>query len=327
MTITKTRIDTIIQDFIKKYPDHGNLTIAKAIYAKHPSLFGDVEKCRYAVRYRRGATGDDGRKKQKMTSIMTPTRTPVPKSMAKVRKPYDLPQGRTAILSDIHIPYHDLTSLNAALDYLDEFKPDNILLNGDTIDFYAISRWEKDPEIRNFAAELEKTRQLLAHLRDRFPDARIIWKNGNHEERWEKYLWNKAPELCGVPDFELKVLLRFEQYGVEFVHGRQTIKAGKYMTILHGHEIPGAFDPVNFARTLCQKLKVCAMAGHKHKVSEHTEKTADDKYISCWSTGCFEEMHPDYMPINNWCHGFATLILTGNEFAVNNLRIIDGKVK
>ena len=113
---------------------------------------------------------------------------------------------------------------------------------------------------------------------------------------------------------------------MQFVHGRQKVKAGKWLTIIHGHEIPGAYDPVNFARTLCTKLKVCSMAGHKHKTSEHTERTADDKYISCWSTGCFEELHPDYMPINGWNYGFASVSLAGNDFTVDNYRIIDGKV-
>lgn len=323
---TKTNAD-IAREFIQKFPDKGNLTIAKAIYAKHATRFASVELARSCVRLQRGATGTTMRKRMKIQKNVTPTYLPLPKSMAKPRKAYQLPQGKTLILSDIHIPYHDDVALNVALTFADTYKPDSILLNGDTIDFYAISRWEKDPEIRNLVQELERTRQFLMHLRGRFPKANIIWKNGNHEERWEHYLWNKAPELCGVSDFEMKNILRFDQCKVDFVHGRQKIKAGKHLTIIHGHEIPGAPDPVNFARTLCTKLKVCSMGGHKHKVSEHTEKTADDRYISCWSIGCLSEMSPDFMVLNQWQHGIATVELAGNDFTVQNYRIIDGKVR
>jgi len=318
---------SIAREYVKKFPSKGNRTIANALYADHPERFATPETARCCVRYVRGAIGNHNRKHVKIDKNKTPKVLPVPKSSAKPRKPFKLKSGKILVMSDVHIPYHDVTSVEACLEHADAYKPDCILLNGDTIDFYGVSRWEKDPEVRNLPEELKKTRQFLMHLRARFPDAEIIWKNGNHEERWEKYLWNNAPELCGVEDFELQKLLRFDELGIQFVHGRQRIKAGKHLTIIHGHEIPGAFDPVNFARTLCTKLKVCAMAGHKHKVSEHTEKDADGTYISCWSTGCFEEMTPDYMPINNWSHGFATIELDGNDFDVSNYRIIEGRVR
>lgn len=264
--------------------------------------------------------------KERFQKGAAPRSIAMPKSMAKPQKPYALPDGKILVMSDVHIPYHDEKALEACLNFADTYRPDTIFLNGDTVDFYAISRWDKDPQSRNLSAELEKARAFLMHLRERFPKSVIVFKLGNHEERWEKYLWHKAPELCGVSDFEMSKILRFDEIDIIEVKGRQKVKAGKHLTLIHGHEIPGAFDPVNFARTLCQKLKVCAMAGHKHKVSEHTEKTADDKYITCWSTGCFEEMHPEYMPINQWSHGFATIDLKGNDFNVNNYRIIDGKV-
>lgn len=323
-------LNDIINPYLRKYPDHSIRALTALIYKKHPDHFATEEHCRSSVRYRRGKMGSALRVSAKRSKNLTKGTgkrcVAMPKSMAKPRKAYDLPQGRTLVLSDVHIPYHDLHALEAALNYADNLDIDNILLNGDTIDFYAISRWDKDPEVRNLPAELEKTRAFLMHLRGRYPKAKIIWKNGNHEERWEKYLWHKAPELCGVADFELQKILRFNEYDVDFVHGRQKIKAGDHLTIIHGHEIPGAFDPVNFARTLCAKLKVCSMAGHKHKVSQHTEKTADDEYITCWSTGCFEEMHPDYMPLNNWGHGFAVIDLKKNKFKVFNESIINGKV-
>jgi len=327
-----SKIDEVTRAALEAYPKHSIRALASLIYKSHPTVFKSYEDARSAVRYRRGKAGNKNLSKVKRTNpkhIMkeqAERSMPMPKSLAKPRKPYNLPKGKTLILSDVHIPYQDDKAVDTALEFGDTYRPDNILLNGDQLDFYAISRWEKDPEVRNLPAELQHGRQFLAHLRERYPDATIIWKNGNHEERWEKYLWHKAPELCGVPDFEMQHIMRFSEYGVQFVHGRQKIKAGKHLTIIHGHEIPGAFDPVNFARTLQMKLGVCSMAGHKHKTSEHSSKTGDDKYVTCWSIGTLQEMHPDYMPMNQWNHGIATVDLDGNDFTVQNYRIINGKV-
>lgn len=316
----------VAEEYVRKYPKHGSLTIARLIIKEHPLLYSSLNAARLAVRNVRGTSGKKNRK------AMNKTKTPIveralPKSTAKPRKPYSLPSGKTLVLSDIHIPYHDVKALEIALTYADEYKPDNILLNGDTIDFYSISRWQKDPEERNLPQEIEKTRQFVMHLKDRFPEARLIWKNGNHEDRWEAYLWNKAPELIGMSEFELRKILWLDDYGFDFVHSKQRIKAGKHLTILHGHEIFGAHNPVNPARTLAVKLKVCALKGHNHQTSEHTDKDGDGKYITCWSTGCLSELTPDYMPFNNWSHGFATVELDANDFVVDNYRIIDGKIR
>ena len=202
---------------------------------------------------------------------------------------------------------------------------DSILLNGDVLDFHAVSRWETDPEERDLKNELELGEQFLSHLRERYPNARIFYKMGNHEERWMRYLRTKAPELCGIRKFKIPAILSFRKYRIRQVGGRQRVKAGPHLTIIHGHEIFGATAPVNFARTLQTKLGVCAVAGHRHQTRSIPLRMRMI-FIHCWSVGCLCNMAPDYSPINNWNHGFAWLDLKGTSFEMHNLRIIDGRV-
>ena len=75
-----------------------------------------------------------------------------------------------------------------------------LILNGDICDHYANSRFEADPKHRDFKVEVESVRFFLHGLRKRFPNAQIVYKHGNHEERYEKYLRAKAPELLGLED-------------------------------------------------------------------------------------------------------------------------------
>jgi predicted phosphodiesterase len=325
-----TRED-ILNKNLTEFPDTPTLTLAKKIYKEHPAMFKSLELCRSAIRYRRGNQGNKNREvlgngEHKRENGKAGFTMELPKSIAKPLRDFRLPEGKTGIMSDGHVPYHDDRALKTTLEYLDWFGPDNILLNGDMVDFFSISRWEKNPEERNLARELQLARQFLAHLRERFRKSRIIYKIGNHEERWEKYMWAKAPEVCGVADFEIYALLDFAKYGIEEVKGKQRMKAGKNLTVIHGHEMFGANAPVNFARTLQTNLGVCAIAGHRHQTSEHAFKNAHDKHIMCWSLGCLCDMRPEYAVLNKWNHGFATMELKKNDFIVDNKRIIGGDV-
>ncbi len=80
-------------------------------------------------------------------------------------------------------------------------------LNGDIIDFYAISRFEKDPRKRNFGHEVLMTRQFLHTLRKLFPNAAIYYKCGNHDVRYDHYIMRNAPDLLGMNEFSFESLM------------------------------------------------------------------------------------------------------------------------
>ncbi len=108
----------------------------------------------------------------------------LPPSQESNYQPFKLPinHNNILLLSDIHVPYHNIQALTLALKYGLENDVNTILLNGDVIDFYAISRFEKDPRKRNFGHEVLMTRQFLQTLRKLFPHAAIYYKCGNHED-------------------------------------------------------------------------------------------------------------------------------------------------
>jgi hypothetical protein len=200
-------------------------------------------------------------------------------------------------------------------------------LNGDTCDFYGLSRWEKDPRKRKFSQELEDTKKFLRSLKEAF-DVPIYFKVGNHEERLESYLRIKAPELLDVNEFQLDILLNFGELGIELITDKTIIKAGN-LNIAHGHEFGrSVFSPVNPARGYYMKSKTSTMCGHNHQTSEHTEPDLNGKITTVWSTGCLCELHPMYMPVNKWNHGFAIVNVAKNgSFDVDNYRIIEGKIR
>lgn len=240
-------------------------------------------------------------------------------------EPYKIPgPNKVLILSDVHVPFHDEQALQLALK---GSKPDIILLNGDQIDFYSVSRWEREPTTGLLQKEITLTGKFLKYLRSRFPKAEIIWKDGNHEERWCKFLSSKAPELHGLECLQFPALFNFHNLGIHYVTDKKPILLGK-LPVLHGHEYNFPIqNPVNPARGLFLKAKTSAMCGHMHTTSSHAEKTLLGEIHSTFSVGCLCNMLYRYSPINNHNHGFARVdIANDNGFHVNNYKVIRGKV-
>jgi predicted phosphodiesterase len=325
------RINTAKEYRLKYGMDMPTLTLAKLIYKENKDLFTSVDDARTTLRYNEGKLGDYSRKNAKDKSLYIKEERPknpwkLPQSEETIYEPFIIKAKKLAVLSDIHIPYHSVTALSAALDLIQSEKPDAILLNGDTIDFYGLSRFMKDPRKRSVAHELQATRDFLDVL-SQF-GAKIYFKIGNHEERYEHYLMRVAPELLGIKDFELKHLLELDARGIDLIGDKRIMKAND-LNIVHGHEFgQSIFSPVNIARGLFLRGKVTAMQGHNHAVSEHTESNMNGEITTTWSLGCLCELNPAYLPINKWAHGMAIVDLSenGKDFHVRNYRIHKGKI-
>ena len=325
-----------IQQELNRFPNTPSLTLAKKVMKDAPELFTTVEQARSAIRYLRGSGGRKSKKHldPKLSRPFDPSMfNPfgLPETDEVEFLPFILPEECTKILfiSDIHIPYHNISALTTALDKGIRERVDTVFIGGDFLDFYSLSSFERDPRRRSFSDELETGKEVLKIIKREFPDARIFYQIGNHEERFERYMRIKAPELLDVDEFRIDRLLEFDKLDITLISGKRIAKAGK-LSILHGHEFGrgGASSSVNPARGLFNKAKTSAICGHHHQTSENNERDLNGKMITTWSCGCLCELSPDYMPINRWNHGFAIIEIDHHSgwFRVDNHRIIDGEL-
>ncbi len=334
MKQTSKRIDVPstakAKEYLLKYPNIPSRTLARMLYKDYPNLWKSEDMTRGTIRKLRGSAGESSRtiyvdfKKQ-----LAALKKELPKGETDKKEPYYLPKSikRVLLLSDIHLPYQDDEALFAALQYGIEKNIDCIILNGDTVDFHAISRHEKNPYKRDVAYELDCLKVFLKGLRNMFPKALIIYKIGNHDQRLEKYLMLKAPELLAISDFKLSDLCKFNELNIIEVESKQYIYAGK-LPILHGHELPmksGGENPANLSKKALGKQ---AIFGHFHKTTVANGREFDKGMsYSIYSTGCLCDLHPDYLPINQWNHGFAYIELSpSGEYRVENKTIQNGVI-
>lgn len=326
----------IASELATKFPECPTGTLANILYRENKLLFKDKESARRVLRYVRGASGDEARgKRERGDGILESPGNlnpfdSLPEGITHFedRQPYFINgPARIGILSDLHIPYHNKEAVVTALSHIKKIKPTHIILNGDIADFFSVSFWEKDPKKRDLASEINTVREFLRVLRKTFPRTEIIYKVGNHEERWTRYLRVKAPEVLGVNDFELESILRLKDHNIQLVTDMRVIKAGG-LNIIHGHEFRwGITSPVNPARGFYMRGKESCLGGHLHQSSSHSEKSMNNSVVTCWSIGCLCDMSPDYAPLNRWGFGFATVELSeDNNFQVFNYSIVKGNV-
>ena len=318
----------IAKSYILKNPTSTPTALAKMLFKDYSYEFKDIEDARGCVRRLMGKSGENHRQvtHKDFTALINEMRKELPKGETEHIQPYHLPKSctRILVLSDIHLPYQDDDALFASLQFGLEKDVNCIYLNGDTMDMYQLSRHEKNPANRSFSYELDICRSFLKGIRNMFPNAHIVYKIGNHDERYEKFI-RMNPQLIGVQEFELGNLLGFPELRIQEVKSKQWSYAG-LMPLLHGHELPAKSGGENPAKMAKLKLNKQAIIGHFHRENKSTGKQFDGKYYAAYSTGCLCDLNPAYMPINDWNHSFIYLEVdpkNGNYY-VQQKTIVDG---
>jgi len=323
----------LLREYRAKYGwEMPNLKLARIILKENPLLFNTLDHIRTSLLKIEGK-GRSTKSNVKTTNLM-PNRSynpyKLPESHKEDREPLKLPTScnNILIISDLHIPYHDIEAVTVALDYGVKEKVNTIFINGDLIDFHGLSRFEKDPRKRSVKEEFDAAKSFLISLREAFPTQSIYWLKGNHCIRYEKWLMTKVYEVFDDEYYHLEQRLALNEQKITLIDDKVLVKAGK-LAITHGHHIMrGFFAPVNSARGAWMKSKQSVIIGHVHKVSNHVEVNLDGDSYGCWSTGSLCELKPDYSPLaSNYQHGFAhVLIDKSGNFTVKNMHIINGKI-
>ena len=220
---------------------------------------------------------------------------------------------RVLCWSDVQYPFLDKQADKVLEAFIQEFKPDIAILNGDGLDAYSISKFTPNPERRDrladdvggFKAYLSgKARILPAGVTKHF-------NGGNHEDRIRKYIADKAPELAGLPGFSLEEMLDLREagwgytpywnpvatsgspgynlHGVLFTHGTQVTKWSAMTAKAHWERYGGS-----------------GVIGHTHRLGEFYHRDYRGEHQNKWiEGGCLCSLDPEYATYPDWQHGFV----------------------
>lgn len=320
-----------MMELLANDPKIAHLTAARLLYAEHPGMFLSIENARTAMRHITGCNGvrhreqnsDPSRYRQPFTGDAMPIPTPFWDTT-----PFIFDTADCLLVADNHIPFHAEGALELAVKDGKIRGAKDVIILGDFLDCYQVSDFARQPDVSTLTQELHDGKKALRWLRKQFPKGRIIYKEGNHEERFAVRVHKAMPEIGKLLDLFAYEKLGFEELGIELVNDRRRIDMG-YLSAIHGHELgKGTAVLVNAARTLQLKGKECAVVGHWHSPAQHRVRTLRNKHIGCWALGCLANLNPRYSPYNDWENGFGVFHRTdGNgNFVFENKTIIDGMV-
>lgn len=206
-------------------------------------------------------------------------------------------------IPDSHIPYEDKNAFDLMLKAGKAFKPNHVVILGDFADFYGVSSHSKDP---NRALKLQEEIKLVKERLDQVKELGAKnnqYVSGNHEDRLERYLRDKAPELFNF--ISIPKILGLKEKGFHYTPYKQAYKLGK-LNVTH--------DAGNCGRNAHQKaldtFQHNIIIGHTHRIGYMVEGNANgDRHLSAmlgW-LGDVEEI--DYMHrvkcIKDWSPGFG----------------------
>ena len=232
---------------------------------------------------------------------------------------------------DAHVPYHDNKAFKLVLKAIKKFAPDTLVVLGDFADFYSVSSHDKSPDRRILLNdELKAVRKALSSL-ERLNVPRKIFISGNHENRLERYITTKSPELFGL--VTIPELFKLEENDWEYVPYKKHVMLGR-LAISHDYGSAGQ----SAHRTAATKLGSSVVIGHTHRSAMFARNTVDGKLMMSAMFGWLGDLTQiDYMHqasvTPDWITGFGvgymlqdgTVVLNSIPI-VNNSCILEGEI-
>lgn len=229
-------------------------------------------------------------------------------------------------LGDLQRPFQDEAAVSVVERFLSSMKPDAVHFVGDVLDFYQLSSHERDPAKRvGLWEQLQADKSWLRQLRDRLPNARFEWEDGNHEARLRRYLWQQAPELADFPTLRLEELLGFGE--LEITHKpytQGTLLAQGNFLVVHGDLVRP--QSAYTARAMLDQYGVSGISGHTHRMGSHYKHNLGG-YFAWFENGCLCRMEGmEYITHPNWQQGFSVGYFKEDRFHIDQVPILSGRV-
>jgi len=228
--------------------------------------------------------------------------------MVKTKKP-----EKNLVISDIHFPYQDDDSLDIMFRYAQDYKPHNIYVNGDLVDFYTLSKFSQNPVRKaSIPEEVRMAQDFMKRLRENFKKSDIYFLHGNHENRLQRYLWEN-PQLAELECLEIGNLFDLKSQDIKEIKANRdywgkedgAVTQGDAI-IFHGDaRLNGAstskYSGYSAKNTMLGGLQHSIVMGHIHRLAVVHHSTPDGTLVGV-EGGCLCQI-PKHA---NWQNGFVT---------------------
>lgn len=201
---------------------------------------------------------------------------------------------------DTHAPYHDAKAVEVALEIGKAHKADELVIQGDFFDCYTISEYSKDPSkaTATLEDEIAEGRELLATMERILKPKKVVFIEGNHENRITRYLHNHAPKLCG--SMTTREILGIPKAWRWIPFGPKNKYHCGNLIVTHGTRAGK-----HCAFSMGDAYKTSVLFGHTHRIQEFNVRDAHGRLIKGITNGWLGDIDraAEYvLDVANWSH-------------------------
>lgn len=233
-----------------------------------------------------------------------------------------VPDGTTVVVvSDLQYPFLDEPWWNTMERFIRATKPDVLFFNGDVIDAFEISDFDKRPNrLWNLDDEERWVREMLQRV-GRWAKT-IYWVDGNHEDRMRRTIWKNA-EGFEHHVSDLAEALKLDELTAGFVPYRKHIEYLGFV-VTHGHIVRkwSAYS----ARAHWEAYQSSGCNGHTHRIGSFSRTDMHGKTQTWYELGCQCRIDMEYgtQAMRDWQHGFLVGQVWDNALHTHSVREIGG---
>jgi transposase len=238
--------------------------------------------------------------------------------------------------SDFHFGCEDKRAISIFLQTIEELQPSTIILNGDTMDMLAISKYPKDLKHQwSLIDERIAYHKFLDELISISGGAKIYETYSNHsgqsiQGRWRRYLSDRIGELGCIP--EIVDTLSYENVFMgdyqRFVEHVDFVQLND-LVVTHGTTVRGKGGASCIGEV--DKWSSSIMHGHTHRIGASCKRVPafgnrPEKQLYGFEGGCLCSLDAAYGQHMNWQLGFNLVSLDsdGVGFGVEQAMILNG---
>lgn len=170
------------------------------------------------------------------------------------------------VVPDLQAPYHHKKVVDIFIKFIRDYQPDELVNVGDDADSPEVSHWNKGMAME-YAGTLQKgldaTRALHGRFREALGDKPYRLSRSNHGDRLAKYIRQYAPALSSLESLDIRKLLGYEEYGIDYHTKPFTIAPG--WLCAHGDEGHISKYAGGTASALSAKWGPSVVCGHTHR--------------------------------------------------------------
>lgn len=235
---------------------------------------------------------------------------------------------KVLIAGDFQIPFHDKRGTSLFFKVLKAYKPQQVVLTGDIVDFPEYGRWNEggteefmntlppgpdlteDGALAKVFERANDGRKFYEDIRKAAPEADIVCALGNHDIRIWDYFDKKMPGLKS--HITPESLWRFNSLGIRHImYKDRPLHLWGGIHVHHGVSI--SKHAGESVRNDIDNFGVSLIRGHSHRAAYyHKTYNMRDEILQGWEMGHIMDIHSSgaaYDNVHNWQMAMGTAIV------------------